>query len=42
MYLGYENQYYNIFHINKEYQKNLPTELGDSSKEIVLDIIRNK
>lgn len=42
MYLGYENQYYNIFHINKEYQKNLPTELGDSSKEIVLDIIRNR
>lgn len=42
MYMGYENQYYNIFHIDKEYQKNLPTELGDTSKEIILNIIRNR
>jgi len=42
MYLGYENQYHNIYHINKEYQKNLPKELGEKSKDIILDIIRNR
>jgi len=42
MYLGYENQYQNIYHINKEFQKNLPKELGENSKDIILDIIRNR
>lgn len=39
IYLGYENQYYNIYHINKDFQDNLPTEL---SKEYILKIIRNR
>jgi hypothetical protein len=42
MYMGYENQYFNIYHIDKDYQKNLPTELGDNSKNIILNIIRNR
>ena len=42
IYLGYENQYYNIFHVDRDYQKNLPTELGDDSKEVLLKIIRNR
>jgi len=42
MYMGFENQYYNIYHINKEFQKNLPNELGENSKDILLDIIRNR
>ena len=42
MYMGYENQYYNIYHIDKDYQKNLPKELGDNSKDIILNIIRNR
>ena len=39
IYLGYENQYYNIYHINKDFQDNLPTELN---KEYILKIIRNR
>ncbi len=42
MYMGYENQYYNIYHINRDYQKNLPKSLGDDSKDIVLNIIRTR
>lgn len=40
--LGYENKYLNIFHINAEYQKNLPSNLGDDTKDIVLNIIRTR
>jgi len=39
IYLGYENQYYNIYHINKDFQDNLPSELN---KEYILKIIRNR
>jgi len=41
-YLGYPNQNYNIFHINKDYQKNLPDDLGSDTKDVVLQIIRNR
>jgi hypothetical protein len=34
VYMGYENQYYNIYHVDKDYQKNLQTELGDDSKDV--------
>jgi hypothetical protein len=40
--LGYENRHYNIYHVNKDYLKNLPTNLGDDTKTVVLDIIRNR
>ena len=42
MYMGYENKYQNIYHVNKDYQKNLPTSLGLDTKEVVLKIIRNR
>lgn len=42
MFMGYENQYYNIYHINKNYIKELPKNLGSDSKEIILQIIRNR
>jgi hypothetical protein len=42
MYMGYENQYYNIYHVNKDYQKDLPSKLGLDTKEIALKIIRNR
>jgi hypothetical protein len=42
MFLGYENQYYNIYHVNKDYQKDLPSILGDDTKEVVLKILRNR
>jgi len=42
IYMGYENQYFNIYHIDKEYQKNLPENLGSETKDIVLRIIRNR
>jgi len=40
--MGYENQYYNILYINKEYQKKLPTDLGSDTKDVILNIIRNR
>ena len=42
MFLGYENPYYNIYHLNKDYLKKLPTELGDDSREIAINIIRDR
>jgi hypothetical protein len=42
LYLGYENQYFNIYHINKDFIKELPKNLGSDSKEIILQIIRNR
>ena len=42
MYMGYENQQYNLYHINKDYQKELPQNLGDDTKELILKIIRNR
>lgn len=42
MYLGYENQYYNIYHVNKDYQKDLPSNLGNDTKDVILKIIRNR
>ena len=37
IYLGYENQYYNIYHINKDFQYNIPKVLN---KETIINIIR--
>ena len=42
MYMGYENQYYNIYHLNKDYQKDLLSNLGLDTKEIILKIIRTR
>lgn len=42
LYMGYENQYYNVFHLNKDYQYNLPKNLGEDTKDIVFKIIRNR
>lgn len=42
MLMGYENQYYNILHINRDYQQNLPTDLGEDTKEVILSILRNR
>jgi hypothetical protein len=42
MYLGYENQYYNIYHVNKDYQQNLPSNLGVDTKGVCIQIIRNR
>ena len=39
LYLAYENQYYNVFHVNKYFQDNLPTIL---EKEYILRIIRTR
>jgi len=39
IYLGYENQYYNVYHVNKNFQDNLPTVLD---KESILNIIRTR
>ena len=39
IYLGYENQYYNIYHINKNFQDNLPKVLDTGS---LLNIIRTR
>lgn len=42
MYMGYENQYYNIYNINKKYLQKLPESLGNDTKNITLNIIRNR
>jgi hypothetical protein len=42
MLMGYDNPQYNLYHINKDYQKNLPTNLGDDTKDVILKIIRNR
>ena len=42
MYMGYENPQYNLYHVNKDYQKNLPTNLGNETKNVILKIIRNR
>jgi len=42
MYLGYENQYINIYHLNKKYLDKIPTNLGDDTKDTILSIIRNR
>jgi hypothetical protein len=39
IYLGYENQYYNVFHVNKDFQDNLPDVLD---KESIIKIIRTR
>ena len=39
LYLGYDNQYYNIFYINNDFQNNIPKILN---KEYILKIIRNR
>jgi len=39
IYLGHENQYYNIFHADKSFQDNLPKVLG---KTPILNIIRTR
>jgi hypothetical protein len=41
-YLGYENQYYNMYHSNKDYIKEDKIHLGVNSSNIVLSIIRNR
>ena len=41
-YLGYENQYFNIFHIDKNYQKEMPTNFNIETKDVILKIIRNR
>ena len=40
--MGYENPQYNLYHINKDYQKELPTNLGDETKDVILKILRNR
>jgi hypothetical protein len=40
--MGYENQYYNIYNINKKYLYNLPKSLGIDTKQVTLSIIRNR
>jgi hypothetical protein len=42
MLMGYENPQYNLFHINRDYQKELPNNLGSDTKEVILKIIRNR
>jgi hypothetical protein len=42
MYMGQENQYLNIYHLSRDYMDNLPTSLGEDTKEIVLKIVRNR
>lgn len=42
MYMGYENQYYNIYHANRDYQKDLPSKLELDTKEVILKIIRTR
>ena len=42
MLLGYENRYINLHHINKDYQTELPSELGDQTKEVIIKIVRNR
>jgi hypothetical protein len=37
MFLGYENQYINILHVKKDFVK-----VGNDSKEIILNIVRNR
>ena len=39
IYMGYENQYYNIFHVNKDFQDNIPDVLD---KDSILKIIRTR
>lgn len=41
-YLGYENKFINIYHINKNYQNNLYQEINNNSYDIILTIIRNR
>jgi hypothetical protein len=41
-YLGYENKFINIYHINKNYQNNLYQEINHNSYDIILTIIRNR
>ena len=38
--MGYENQYFNIYHINKDYQKEIPKNID--SKDTYTTIIRNR
>ena len=42
MFIGYENPQYNLFHINKDYQTELPSSLGSDTKDVILKIIRNR
>jgi hypothetical protein len=42
MLLGYENQYFNLHHINKNYFIDIPENLGTNAKELVSNIIRNR
>ena len=42
MFLGYENQQYNIYYIDKNYQYQSPIILGENTKEVILTIIRNR
>ncbi len=42
MFMGYENSQYNLYHIDKDYQKDLPTNLGGETKDVILKIIRNR
>ena len=39
LYLGYENQYYNVYHINRDFQDNLPSVLD---KDSILKVIRTR
>ena len=41
-YLGYENKYFNIYHINKDYMKRNMTDLGNDTYEVILNIIRSR
>lgn len=41
-YLGYENQYYNILHTNKDYQYELPEKFDNKNKDVILSIIRTR
>ena len=40
--MGYENKYFNIYHINKDYMKRNMTDLGNDTYEVILNIIRSR
>ena len=42
MYLGYENIQYNLFHVDRDFQKHIPESLGDNTKDVILKILRNR
>jgi hypothetical protein len=42
MYLGYENQYFNLYHANKMYIRDLTVDLGSNEKDVVENILRNR